>query len=37
MMLVDLQRELRPGFKYTIELGFERAGSIPVDAEVKQP
>lgn len=37
IMLIGLQREIKPGEEYPLTLVFEIAGSVIVDAEVKAP
>lgn len=37
IMLIDIQRDLQPGDTVAITLEFEQAGSMTVEAEVRQP
>lgn len=37
IMLIDIQRDLQPGESVAITLELEQAGSITVEAEVRQP
>lgn len=37
IMLIDIQRDLQPGEKVAITLELEQAGSMTVEAEVRQP
>jgi copper(I)-binding protein len=36
VMLIDMQKELAPGDKFSLTLTFEKAGPITVEAEVKE-
>ena len=36
LMLINLTRQLKPGDKVQLALNFEKAGKIPVTAEVRE-
>jgi copper(I)-binding protein len=37
VMLVGMQRDLKPGDRFTIELQFEKSGSLLAESEVREP
>jgi periplasmic copper chaperone A len=37
VMLIGVQRDLEPGERFSLELQFEKAGTLAVEVEVRQP